>query len=63
MEPRFGLDFFSSFDLVLNGLDNMNARRCANTPAMDHHEFQQERAMIEEVHSTGGGVSTSQQNA
>jgi molybdopterin/thiamine biosynthesis adenylyltransferase len=31
MEPRFGLDFFSSFDLVLNGLDNMNARRWALT--------------------------------
>ncbi|WIA22764.1 hypothetical protein OEZ86_009721 [Tetradesmus obliquus] len=34
MEPRFGLDFFSSFDLVLNGLDNMAARRHVNRLAM-----------------------------
>jgi len=29
-EARFGLDFFKSFDLVLNGLDNMDARRHVN---------------------------------
>ncbi|KAF8066301.1 SAE2 [Scenedesmus sp. PABB004] len=29
-EPRFGVDFFSGFDIVLNGLDNMDARRHVN---------------------------------
>eukprot|EP00775_Hariotina_reticulata_P001221 gene1221-1560_t len=29
-EARFGLDFFKGFDLVLNGLDNMDARRHVN---------------------------------
>lgn len=29
-ESRFSLDFFKSFDLVLNGLDNMDARRHVN---------------------------------
>eukprot|EP00878_Enallax_costatus_P005261 GHUV01005528.1.p1 GENE.GHUV01005528.1~~GHUV01005528.1.p1 ORF type:complete len:689 (+),score=205.63 GHUV01005528.1:3622-5688(+) len=29
-ESRFGVDFFKGFDLVLNGLDNMDARRHVN---------------------------------
>lgn len=29
-ESRFGIDFFKGFDLVLNGLDNMDARRHVN---------------------------------
>jgi ubiquitin-like 1-activating enzyme E1 B len=29
-EQRFGLDFIRSFSLVLNGLDNMDARRHVN---------------------------------
>lgn len=29
-EARFGLEFFRGFDLVLNGLDNMDARRHVN---------------------------------
>ena len=29
-EPQFGIDFFSKFTLVLNGLDNLDARRHVN---------------------------------
>ena len=29
-EARFGVDYFAAFDLVLNGLDNMDARRHVN---------------------------------
>lgn len=29
-EPRFGLDFIKSKDVVLNGLDNLEARRHVN---------------------------------
>lgn len=29
-DGAFGLDFFRSFDLVLNGLDNVDARRHVN---------------------------------
>lgn len=29
-EPRFDLDYFKGFDIVLNGLDNMDARRHVN---------------------------------
>lgn len=29
-EPQFGVDFFSGFTLVLNGLDNLDARRHVN---------------------------------
>ena len=29
-ESRFGIDFFRGFDLVLNGLDNIEARRHVN---------------------------------
>jgi hypothetical protein len=29
-EGRFGLDYIQGFDLVLNGLDNMDARRHVN---------------------------------
>lgn len=29
-EPRFGLDYIKNFDIVLNGLDNMDARRHVN---------------------------------
>ncbi len=29
-ESRFGVDFFRGFDLVLNGLDNIEARRHVN---------------------------------
>ena len=29
-EARFGPDYFGAFDLVLNGLDNMDARRHVN---------------------------------
>jgi ubiquitin-like 1-activating enzyme E1 B len=29
-EHRFGLDYLKGFDLILNGLDNMEARRHVN---------------------------------
>lgn len=29
-EARFGLDYVKGFDIVLNGLDNMDARRHVN---------------------------------
>lgn len=29
-EGRFGVDYFGGFDIVLNGLDNMEARRHVN---------------------------------
>jgi ubiquitin-like 1-activating enzyme E1 B len=29
-EARFGIDYIKSFDIVLNGLDNMDARRHVN---------------------------------
>jgi ubiquitin-like 1-activating enzyme E1 B len=29
-EPRFGVDYIRNFDIVLNGLDNMDARRHVN---------------------------------
>lgn len=39
-EPRFGLDYIKTFDIVLNGLDNMDARRHVNrwgeTPVQTH---------------------------
>lgn len=27
-EPKFGLPFIQKFDIVLNALDNVDARRC-----------------------------------
>eukprot|EP00798_Chlamydomonas_sp_ICE-L_P025933 gene25933-11612_t len=33
-ESRFDVDFFSSFDIILNGLDNMEARRHVNRLCM-----------------------------
>ncbi|KAG1673881.1 hypothetical protein FOA52_012906 [Chlamydomonas sp. UWO 241] len=33
-EPRFGIEFFSGFDIILNGLDNMEARRHVNRLCM-----------------------------
>lgn len=29
-EPRFGVDYFKGFDVILNGLDNLDARRHVN---------------------------------